>query len=126
MVERILVDTDVLIDYTKGLIDLPKKRLYISEITLYEFIRGCKDVKEAKSLLESAFVVVFHDNDVILKASEIWIELKKSGKLIDERDLLIASVAIAKGMYLMTRNVKHFKRLERFGLKLLGTDVNLI
>lgn len=117
MDERILVDTDVLIDYTKGLVDLPKKQLYISEITLYEFIRGCKDVREAKALLESVFVVVFHDNDVLIKASEIWKELKKSGKLIEERDILIASVAIAKGFKLLTRNVKHFKRLEEFGLK---------
>jgi predicted nucleic acid-binding protein len=119
MDERILVDTDVLIDYTKGLVDLPRKRLYISEITLYEFIRGCKNVREVKALLESAFVVVFHDNDVLVKASEIWIELKKSGELIDERDILIASVAITKGMHLLTRNVKHFKKLEKFGLKLI-------
>ena len=117
MGEGILVDTDVLIDYTKGFTDLPKKQLYISEITLYEFIRGCRDVRKAKELLESAFIVVFHDNDVLVKASEIWIELNKKGELIDERDILIASVAIAKNFKLLTRNVKHFKRLEKFGLK---------
>ncbi len=117
MGEGILVDTDVLIDYTKGFIDLPKKQLYISEITLYEFIRGCKDVRKAKELLESAFIVVFHDNDVLVKASEIWIELRRIGELIDERDILIASVAISKNFKLLTRNVKHFKRLGRFGLK---------
>ncbi len=87
------------------------------EITLYEFIRGCKNVREAKELLESAFIVVFHDNDVLVKASEIWIELRRTGELIDERDILIASVAIVKNFKLLTRNAKHFKKLERFGLK---------
>ena len=74
--------------------------------------------KRQKSLLEEAFVVIFHDNEVLTKAGEIWIELKKSGELIDDRDVLIASVAITKNIPLLTRNVKHFKRLERFGLKL--------
>jgi len=119
MGKGILIDTDVLIDYTKGLIDLPRKRIYISEVTLYEFIRGCKNIEEAKTLLESAFIVIFHDNDVLKKASEIWTTLKQSGELIDDRDVLIASVAITKNLPLLTRNIKHFKRLERFGLKLV-------
>ena len=42
MGSRILIDTDVLIDYVKGRCELPIA-VYISEITLYEFIRSCKD-----------------------------------------------------------------------------------
>jgi len=91
--------------------------MYISEITLYEFIRGCKDPKRAKELLEECFSVIFNDNSIIKKASEIWISLKKSGELIDDRNLLIASVAIDKNLKLLTRNIKHYKKLERFGLK---------
>jgi predicted nucleic acid-binding protein len=52
MGKGILVDTDILIDYVKGATDLPKEPLFITEITLYEFIRGTKDISKAKRLLE--------------------------------------------------------------------------
>ncbi|HPG58818.1 MAG TPA: PIN domain-containing protein, partial [Candidatus Wallbacteria bacterium] len=38
-------------------------------------------------------------------------ELKRKGGLIDEFDLLIASVAIANGLILVTNNKKHFDRI---------------
>ena len=43
---------------------------------------------------------------------------KRRGELIDERDLLIAATAIALGIPLKTRNVAHYQRLTRYGLKL--------
>ena len=61
--------------------------------------------------------MIFNDNSIIKKASEIWISLKNSGELIDDRNLLIASVAIDKNLKLLTRNIKHYKKLERFSLK---------
>ncbi len=119
MGEGVLIDTDILIDYVKGFVELPKVPIFISEITLYEFVRGTKDVKRAKKLLEETFVVVYNNNEILLKAAEIWIALKESDEIVDDRDILIASAAIAKNLPLMTRNLKHFKRLERFGLRLL-------
>lgn len=117
MGEGVLIDTDVLIDYVKGLCDLPPARLYITEITLYEFIRGTKDVDEAKKVLEEGFVVLFHDNETVAMAAKIWVELKRSGEMLDDRDILIAAAAIVKGLRLLTRNAKHYRRLERFGLR---------
>ncbi|MBO8182576.1 MAG: type II toxin-antitoxin system VapC family toxin [Archaeoglobus sp.] len=118
MGEGILIDTDVLIDYVKGFIELPSERLFVSEIVLYEFIRGTKDVDEAKKAIEDAFMVIFHNNEIISLSSKIWIELRREGSLLDDRDLLIASTAIVHGLKLLTRNVRHYKRLEKFGLKL--------
>ena len=106
MGEGVLIDTDVLIDY-------------IREITLFEFVRGSKDTRKAKELLEEGFRVIFHDNEAILKASEMWKALKESGEIVDDRDLLIAAVGISKKLPLMTRNLKHFKRFEKFGLILV-------
>ncbi len=117
MGEGILIDTDVLIDYVKGLRDLPSKRLYITEIVMYEFIRGTENVDEAKRILEEGFIVIFHDNEIIAKAAKIWVELRKNGKMLDDRDVLIASSAIVKDLHLLTKNLRHYKRLERFGLK---------
>lgn len=50
------------------------------------------------------------------KAGEVLAELSEAGKIIDFRDALIAGVAIANGMPLVTRNKEHFTRIR--GLKL--------
>lgn len=117
MGKRILVDTDVLIEYVKGLKELPVSQLFISEITLYEFIRGTREIGEAKKLLEEGFAVIYHNNSIVLKASEIWKYLKRKGMLIDDRDILIGATAISKNLPLLTNNVRHYERLKEFGLE---------
>ncbi|MEM2186867.1 MAG: hypothetical protein QXT37_07820 [Thermofilaceae archaeon] len=37
---------------------------------------------------------------------------------MDDRDLLVAAVAIVKKLPLLTRNTKHFERFKPFGLEL--------
>ena len=113
-----MIDTDILIDYVKGRQELPDIRIFISEVTLYEFIRGTKDIPEAKKLIEEGFIIPYHNNQIIRKASEIWVSTKKTGEMIDDRDILIAAVAITKQIPLFTRNVKHYERLNKFGLNL--------
>ncbi len=71
MDKRILIDTDILIEYVKGNLELPYTQIFITEITLYEFIRGTKDIEKAKKILEEGFSVIFHDNAIIQKASKI-------------------------------------------------------
>jgi len=118
--EGVLVDTDVLIDYVRGRRGLPEAVWYLSEITLYEFIRGSSDPGRAKELLEEEFIVLFHDNEVIRSAAAIWRVLKAQGALVEDRDLLIAATAISKGLPLLTGNTKHFARFKEFGLRLHG------
>jgi predicted nucleic acid-binding protein len=115
---QVLVDTDYLIEVEKGRAELPRAQVVISWITLYEFIRGRSDYSEAKSKLEKSLLVVYPTNDVLLKAVEMYRDLKRRGELIDERDLLIAATAIALGIPLKTRNIAHYQRLTRYGLKL--------
>lgn len=113
MGERILVDTDCLIDYYKGELELnPEDSHHISEITVYEFIRGAKDVKEAKRILEESFFIVWLDNEILEKASEIWRNLKASGRLVEDRDLIIGATAVVKKLKLLTRNTKHYDVLK--------------
>lgn len=114
---KILLDTDVLIDIEKGICDLPKGDLYISVISLYEFIRGRRDYVEAKKILENIFTILPIDNNVLLKATEIWRKLRRQGVLIDDRDLLIGATAISNKISLLTKNTGHFKRFLDFGLK---------
>jgi predicted nucleic acid-binding protein len=120
MGERVLIDTDVLIEYVKGKIDLPEDGIYyISEITLYEFIRGTKDPSKAKKILEEEFIVVWNDNRVIETASTIYRKLKEDGKLLSDADIIIASTAIVNRLKLWTLNRKHFERLKEFGLEIV-------
>lgn len=119
MGEGVLIDTDVLIDFVRGRAELPKAKVhYISEITLYEFVRGTRDLRRAKDLLEETFSVLWVDNDVILTASRLWRELRARGEPVEDRDLIIAATAIARGLPLKTKNRRHFKRFTRDGLKL--------
>ena len=58
------------------------------------------------------------DNSVILKYCELYEELRSKGEILSDADLIIGATAIAKGMKLLTRNYRHFERLERYGLAL--------
>ena len=120
-----IVDTSVLIEYSKA------KKLelldgsYISVITLIEFLRYYRDDrtrKELKSLLESFFKVVSLDNDVVLTYCSLYNSLRERGMQISDADLLIASCALSKDLTLYTLDLKHFERLEEFGLKLLRIE----
>lgn len=123
--ENVIVDTSVLIEYSKA------KKLelldgsYISVITLIEFLRYYRDDrtrKELKSLLESFFKVVSLDNDVVLTYCSLYNSLRERGMQISDADLLIASCALSKDLTLYTLDLKHFERLEEFGLKLLRIE----
>lgn len=91
-------------------------------ITLLEFLRGVsgeerrkKFLRELRKLLEIEAV----DESVVLTYCKLYRALKRNGELIEDADLLIAATAIARGYTLWTKNIKHFERLEKFGLRLL-------
>jgi len=64
-------------------------------------------------------MVLYFDNKALIKASEIYASLKKKGKLIDERDLMIGAICISNNLPLATLNKKHFNRLKQYGLKMI-------
>ena len=64
-------------------------------------------------------MVIYFDNKAVIKASEIYAALKREGKLIDERDLMIGAICIANNLPLATLNKKHFNRLKQFGLRII-------
>ncbi len=120
MGEGVLIDTDVLIDFVRGRAELPEAKVhYISEITLYEFVRGTRDLGRAKDLLEETFSVLWVDNDVILTASRLWRGLRERGETLEDRDLVIAATAISRGIPLKTKNRRRFERLAAEGLRLI-------
>lgn len=91
--------------------------LKLNVISYYELLRGYKDLGSAKKLqLFREFAkkseILDINLTVIEKASDIYVQLKKEGKLIEDADILIAAIAIVNDLILITDNIKHFSRIE--------------
>ncbi len=108
---------------TSVIVEMLRKGVYepglISFITLLEVLRGVKPEKRAKvkSLLEKSFEIHWLDNKALEVYCKLYDKLRHKGEPIPDADPLIASIAIARGETLKTRD-KHFKRLVKYGLKL--------
>lgn len=104
MTEKILLDTSVIINILdkNGDRSLLENECYISVISIYEYIRYKRNAEEQKLLLEGAFDTVNLSNPIILKASEIFVKLRKAGTMINEDDIYIAASAIANRLKLYT------------------------
>lgn len=122
---EICLDTDIVVDILRrreDVIEELKKISFtpaITAITVTELFMGERRGENLELLLrEMKFYPLDFEAAVI--AGKIYKELKKKGKLIDFRDLLIGAICIKFNLPLMTRNTRHFKRLTMYGLKLFN------
>lgn len=116
--KRILIDTDVLIDYSKGFSDRLEKLLQasqtgemdlsISPVNIAEFLNN-KDLK-SESIREKgkAFLKLFRVEPLDRETGERAGDLLRQGKAMYLGDALIAAACLQKNLLLMTRNKKHF------------------
>jgi len=51
------------------------------------------------------------DKQILDRASELYAQLRREGKLIEDADLLIAATALTHGLTLVTNNLGHFARV---------------
>ncbi|MDR2622214.1 MAG: type II toxin-antitoxin system VapC family toxin [Dysgonamonadaceae bacterium] len=124
-----LLDTNICIFYIRGKYALNKKleaigfeNCYISEITLAELKYGaeCSNRSAENKVLINEFakeiniLPVFDCFDIYAVEK---VKLRKSGNLIDDFDLLIASTAISNQLILVTDNVKHFDRIKAISIE---------
>ncbi len=123
--QKYIFDTDILIYFLKGdqqivkrFAKIPLDDLYTTRINYTELFYGAynstkkdKNLKLIKEFLKEFKIVEFDKS-----ASEIFAKqkalLKQNGKLIQDFDLMIASIAIANNSILVTNNTKHFKRVK--------------
>ena len=119
------LDTDILIEYFRGNEAIKKKveslkpedSLGLIWLTFYEFFKG---IFVSGRLGEEKFLQGFAATCVILEPSyeaakiggEIYAGLKKKGRLINDADILIASIVKAHDAILVTNNEEHFGRVE--------------
>jgi tRNA(fMet)-specific endonuclease VapC len=125
-VRRYLLDTNIISYYLKGIDSLKEKIsdnievLSISIISYYEIVSGLQSINAKKRITEfekfcELIEIINLDKTSILTSCKIYATLKKSGKLLDDIDILIAGIALSKNLVMVTDNAKHFKRIE--GLK---------
>ena len=97
------------------------EKLNFSLITYYEILSGLKH-RDANRQIEN-FLQFSEKNNIILLSqesvmisAEIYADSRKKGTPVDDIDLLIAGVAMANNLVLITHNQKHFGKVQ--GLEL--------
>ncbi len=120
----IVIDTDVVIDFLRGdkavvdYVEKIEKELAITSITLSELYYGAskaqqmgKHRKQIGSLIE--FVRVLHTSHESSRIfGETKAKLENQGKIVDDMDLLIASIVEAYEYQFVTGNISHFERID--------------
>jgi len=119
---RILVDTTVLIDFLRKekkekslLWKLREKYSYIaiSAISVFELFAGATDEQKENDVkvLLKWFDIIDLNEEIAEMCGKILIELRKSNKLIEYRDLFIGVSALFYDLKLVTLNIRHFDRI---------------
>lgn len=112
---RVLVDTDVLIDYFNTgqhawLLDDRRNRIYYSVVTRKELLakEGLKATeRQAIDDTLRRFRLIPPDPDIAARYSH----LRRRHPDLEKEDALIATTAMVKRLPLMTRNWKHFRHI---------------
>ena len=125
-----LIDTDILSEFFRE----NEKVVYhtnnylqeyssvsLSIISYYEILNGLlykdarKQLKKFNGFVEINTVLPLSVHAAIL-AAEIYADLRRKRETIGHTDSLIAGIALANDLELVTNNIKHFQRIK--GLKL--------
>ncbi len=123
MDKKVCLDTDACISivsqkgsYRELLKAIADSSTFISTISIFELFLRKTNTGPIEEFVKDFSIITF-DNAAARQASEIHKELKAKGKIIDMRDMLIASISIANECTLATLNKKHFENIK--DLKLL-------
>lgn len=121
-----LLDTNIVSYWMRGdkivierLMTFQPRDLAISPITLAEIIYGIEKSPVKKQerrrkidSIRSQLDILVFDERAAEKYGVIRAQLEKSGTPISERDLQIASIALAQDYIVITHNTKEFKRVK--------------
>ena len=88
----------------------------ISNVVHYEIQRGllCRQSKKLQRSFEifcNHIPVIPITNADFMRAAQIYADLRKSGKLIEDADILIGASAIENNAVLVTNNEEHLGRI---------------
>lgn len=132
---KYILDTDILIYFLKGhknaverLTNLPSHQRAITIINYTELLFGAFNSQKKKENLNrfTTFLKNFEILPFCQGASLIFAEqkalLKNEGKMIDDLDLMIASITLQHKGILMTNNLKHFERIQKLKIDTSWND----
>lgn len=107
----------------KELIDRDDTELYISVVTYYELKRGLiasnatTKLQVLQVILHSYFEVVLMDFDMYERSAQIYADLKKDGKVIEDDDIFIGATALENDAILVTNNERHLGRIKNLKIE---------
>jgi len=123
----IFLDTDIISFYIKGVPEIYGKineafdnndTLCTTLINKYEIIKGFRwKENKRKEIHYTNFMnhlMILPINETVINiAANIYANLRRSGKVIGDLDILIAAIVIANNGTLVTNNIKHFENIEQ-------------
>ncbi|MGR3310738.1 MAG: type II toxin-antitoxin system VapC family toxin [Candidatus Brocadiales bacterium] len=123
---NLLVDTDVLIDISKGssaaakFLDNLKGDVYIGRVSAMELIAGARDKREQRIIEEfiNGYQIKELSEPIGNKAYEYLKQYSRSHGLV-AMDAIVAATAVVNDLNLASKNEKHFRPLKN--LKYLKT-----
>jgi predicted nucleic acid-binding protein len=110
----VLVDSDVIIDHIRGARPLPDVSLAYSVITRCELFSGRDEADVLRKMLKP-----MHEIVVDTRIAERGGTLRRTFQL-PTPDALIAATALEHDLPLMTRNQRHFGRVDGLDLRVPG------
>ncbi len=123
-----IADTDVLIDFLSGqgelaglvAAELERGTLQTTVVTRFELLAGARTPRQLETLqqLLGAVPALSLDSAAADQAAGVRRALEAQGQPIGMGDSLIAGIVLQHGGSLLTRNRRHFERVE--GLRVSG------
>lgn len=125
-----LLDTNILIHFLKGnsqvkenMTRVGQEKLAISELSLAELYYGAYYSQRSKEnvarvdKLRLCLYVLSLEEEASRYFGKIKSALRRQGNLIEDLDILIAAVALANDLILVTDNTRHFERIDNLRLE---------
>ncbi len=122
---KFLLDTDTCVYLLNGNPSLKKKveevgvfSLAISNSVLAELYFGAYNSKKVEdnlkriNLFKKNLTILSDSQESALRFGKIKADLRSKGKIIEDFDILIASIAIVNSCILITNNTDHFERID--------------
>jgi tRNA(fMet)-specific endonuclease VapC len=119
----IVADTDVLIDFLSGHEPVAsvvasaiaaEEEMATTVVSRFELLSGVRTAKQGRAVgrLLEALSTLALDSPAADRAARVRRDLEKAGSSIGMADSLIAGIVLEHGGRLLTRNQRHFERVE--------------
>jgi len=125
-----VADTDVLIDFLAGAEpssayvaqELERGSLLTTAVSRFDLLSGARNARQESKVREllAAIPTLPLDEESADRAAEVRRALERAGEPIGMADSLIAGIVLVRGGVLLSRNRRHFERVQ--GLRLAELD----